>query len=253
VPDVAHLALFLGLGAVVGALGGLFGIGGGVIAIPILGVVFGLDQQHAQGTALVMVSPTVLIGLWNYAQHHGFDRRVAGALAAGAVSFTYLGAYIAVHVPSRPLRIGFGVFLALLAAWMAYRSLRPGRADKPKRAPLPWGWSGVLGAAGGCISGLFSVGGAAFAVPFLSALFGFGQATAQGLGLALVAPGTVVGIVTYALAGDVEWGIGIPMAIGASVCVRYGVALAHRLPDRSLRLLFCGMLAVSSTALLLKR
>ncbi|HCP55495.1 MAG TPA: hypothetical protein DIU04_12205, partial [Pseudomonas sp.] len=43
------------LGAALGSLGGLFGIGGGLIAIPAMGVLFGLDQQMAQGTALVMV------------------------------------------------------------------------------------------------------------------------------------------------------------------------------------------------------
>ena len=69
----AQLVVFLVLGGVIGGLGGLFGIGGGLIAIPVLGVVFGLNQQHAQGTALVMVSPTVLVGLWHYARRPGFD------------------------------------------------------------------------------------------------------------------------------------------------------------------------------------
>ena len=47
--------MYLVLGAALGTVGGLFGIGGGLIAIPVLGVLFGLDQQIAQGTALVMV------------------------------------------------------------------------------------------------------------------------------------------------------------------------------------------------------
>lgn len=250
--QLAHLVLFLLLGGVVGALGGLFGIGGGLIAIPLLGLVFGLDQQHAQGTAIVMVMPTVFVGLWNYAKHAGFDRRVALALAAGAVLFTYVGADIAVHVPSRELRFGFGGFTTILAIWFAFRSLRLSGSHK-ERPPLPWQWAAAVGAGGGCISGLFSVGGAVFAVPFLSTFFGFAQATAQGLALALVAPGTLVSLVTYALAHDIAWSMGIPMAIGGSTCVRYGVELAHRLPDRTLRLLFCLMLAVTSVALLLKR
>ena len=49
--------MYLALGAALGTVGGLFGIGGGLIAIPVLGVLFGLDQQIAQGTALVMVVP----------------------------------------------------------------------------------------------------------------------------------------------------------------------------------------------------
>ena len=59
--DIASWLLNLLLGAALGTLGGLFGIGGGLIAIPALGVLFGLDQQLAQGTALVMVVPCGVI------------------------------------------------------------------------------------------------------------------------------------------------------------------------------------------------
>ncbi len=247
-PDLAHLALYLGLGAVLGASGGLFGIGGGLIAIPVLTFFFGLDQQHAQGTALVMVAPNVLVGLWGYAERGDVDRRVALLLGGSAVAFTLLGALYATRVAGPGLRYGFGAFVAALAVYFTFRVLRA-PAVAP-RARLAWGWTAVVGGLGGILSGLFSVGGAVFAVPVLSLFFGYSQTAAQGLSLALVAPGTLVGIVTYALAADVDWGIGIPLALGGTVCVRYGVALAHRLPERTLRLLFCGLLAVTAAALL---
>ena len=98
--DFSHIFIGLVLGAVFGAVGGLFGIGGGLVAIPILGVFFGLDEQHAQGTAMVMVAPNVLVGLVNYARRGGMDRRVALALAASAIPLTFLGAQIATHVAS---------------------------------------------------------------------------------------------------------------------------------------------------------
>ena len=63
---LANLLLGLGLGAA----GGLLGIGGGLIAIPILGALYGMDQHLAQGTALVMIAPNVLIGFWRYHQRH---------------------------------------------------------------------------------------------------------------------------------------------------------------------------------------
>lgn len=249
-PDVPHLLLFLVLGGVLGALGGLFGLGGGIIAIPVLGLAFGLDEQHAQGTALVMVAPNVLIGLWGYARRGSVDRRVAMLLGACAVPFTYLGALYATRIAGPGLRYGFGAYAAVLAVWFTYRTLTA-RGDEPPAAPrLAWGWTGLVGALGGVLSGLFSVGGAIFAVPFLALVFAFTQTEAQGLSLALVAPGTIVGIVTYALAGDVDWGIGIPLAVGGALCVRYGVAIAHRLPERRLRLLFCAFLAAAAIGLL---
>jgi uncharacterized membrane protein YfcA len=252
VPDFAHVVLFLALGAVLGALSGLFGIGGGIIAIPVLTLFFGLDQQHAQGTALAMVAPNVMIGLWNYWKRGDLDGRVALLLAACAVPFTFAGALYATRVAGPGLRYGFAAFIAVLAVYFASRALRDPASGATPRAKLAWGWTAIVGTFGGILSGLFSVGGAVFAVPFLTLFFGFSQTAAQGLSLALVAPGTIVGIVAYALAADVDWGIGIPLAIGGTFTVRYGVVLAHRLPEKTLRLLFCGMLAVTAVALYLK-
>jgi uncharacterized protein len=254
VPDLAHLILFLVLGALVGALGGLFGIGGGLIAIPMLVLFFGLDEQHAQGTALVMVAPNVMIGLWNYARRGSVDRRVAVLLAACAVPFTYVGALYATHAGPL-LRYAFGAFIGVLAIYFALRALRmtTTAANEKPAARFAWGWTAVIGVFGGILSGLFSVGGAAFSVPLLALFFGYSQTAAQGLSLALVAPGTIVGIVAYALAGDVDWPIGIPLALGGALSVRYGVALAYRLPERTLRLFFCAMLIAASLGLLLKR
>jgi uncharacterized membrane protein YfcA len=252
-PDPAHLLLFVALGGVLGALGGLFGIGGGVIAIPVLVLLFHLDQQHAQGTSLVLVMPTVMLGLRGYARRGGLDRRVAILLGLCAVSFTLVGALYATRIAGPELRYAFAAFTTALAIVFAYRSLRPGNVAEPAahRRP-PWGWTAVVGIGGGILSGLFSVGGASFAVPALSLVFGYTQTEAQGLALALVAPGTIVGIITYALAGDVDWGIGIPLAIGGSLCVRFGVALAYRLPEQALRLLFSGLLLAASIGLFLR-
>ena len=254
-PPLPELGFFLVLGAVLGALGGLFGIGGGLIAIPILAIFFRLDQQHAQGTALVMVVPNVMVGLWDYARRGSVDRRVAILLGLCAVSFTLLGALYATRIAGPGLRYGFGAFTAALAVYFAARALRAanGRADGAPRARAAWGWTALVGLFGGILSGLFSVGGAVFAVPVLSLFFGYAQQEAQGLSLALVAPGTIVGIVTYALAGDVDWWIGVPLALGGTLTVRYGVALAHRLPQRTLQLLFCTLLAAASIGLFLTR
>lgn len=253
-PDALHLIVFLVLGGVLGALGGLFGIGGGLLAIPVLALFFHLDQQHAQGTSLVMVVPNVMIGLWDYARRGSIDRRVAVLLGVCAVSFTFVGALYATRVAGPGLRYEFGAFTAVLTVYFALRALRDatGRAkDDGAKRRIAWGWTAIVGMLGGILSGLFSVGGAVFAVPVLSLVFGYTQTEAQGLSLALVAPGTLVGIVTYALAGDVDWWIGVPLAVGGTVCVRYGVALAHRLPQRTLRLAFCALLAAATAGLFL--
>lgn len=246
--ELASLAGLLALGAFLGALGGLLGIGGGLFAIPALALLFGFDQQHAQGTALVMVVPNVAVGLWNYARRGSMDRRLAWALALPALPCTVAGARFATHVPSAPLRLGFGVFTLAIAAVTVVRAFSTGVPASPKR-PAPWQVATVVGAFGGALSGLFGVGGAIFAVPLMSILFGMSQAAAQGFGLALVAPGTLAGIATYALAGDVDWPRGLALAAGSVAAVPCGVRLAYRLPERALRLAFAGLMVLSAVAL----
>lgn len=246
--DIGHTLLFIAVGAVIGAVGGVFGIGGALIAIPLLSLGFGLDQQHAQGTSLVMGAPNCLIGMWRYAQHPAFDRRATIIMALSALPLTYVGAYIAVHVAGRSLRPMFSAFIILLAVWSIVRAVRRGPIEPTSIARKPERIA-VLGGAVGGLSGLFSSGGAAVAVPFLSLLFGYSQATSQGMALGLVTPGSIISLVTYALAGAVDWQIGIPLAIGGTLFITQGVALAHRLPERTLRLFFSGLLIVSALAL----
>src|SRR5262245_56686702 len=102
----AEIALDVVLGAGIGVLSGIVGIGGGLFIIPLLGIFFGMTQQRAQGTALVMVVPNVMLGLWRYARYRGFDIRGAQLLALLAPLSTYFGARLAMLAPSRVLRVG---------------------------------------------------------------------------------------------------------------------------------------------------
>ncbi|MBU2010907.1 MAG: sulfite exporter TauE/SafE family protein, partial [Gammaproteobacteria bacterium] len=93
------------LGLALGTLGGLFGIGGGLIAIPVLGVLFGLDQQLAQGTALVMVVPNVLLAIRRYHQRNRIDWRHALALGSASFVFAIAGAAVAVSLDAGRMRM----------------------------------------------------------------------------------------------------------------------------------------------------
>ena len=86
------VVMYTALGVALGAMGGLFGIGGGLIAIPVLGLWFGLDQQMAQGTALVMSVPNELVALYRYNQRNRIDLRQALPLVVMSFCFAWLGA-----------------------------------------------------------------------------------------------------------------------------------------------------------------
>jgi len=245
-----HIASMLALGAACGLAGGLFGVGGGVIAIPIVGMLFALDQQMAQGTVLLMVVPNVGLGFWHYRQRFAIDLRLAAVIGLAALVVTYPVARVATGVDPHSLRLAFAAFLVALSAVIAYRTWR-GAVAAPARRPLVRSGAALVGAIGGVVSGFFGVGGAFIAPPLLTGLFAVRQAEAQGLALALVCPGTIAALSAYAEAGQVAWGIGLPLAIGGTATISAGVAVAARFPERRLRLAFCAFLFVSAVLLAL--
>lgn len=238
------------LGAAMGTLGGLFGIGGGLVAIPALGVLFGLDQQLAQGTALLMVLPNVLLALWRYNQHNKVHLRHALMLIVPSFLFAWLMSLWAVSLDPQSMRLGFVGFLLVLIVFnliqMNRRSLRVGSGLKHER----WLW--LLGIGSGITGGLFGVGGGVVATPILTSLFGASQVVAQGLALALAAPSTGITLLTYAWHQHVDWHMGIPLAIGGLASISWGVKLAHSMPERLLRKLFCVFLMCCAVILALK-
>lgn len=235
--DLVTFVLNIVLGALLGTMGGLFGIGGGLIAIPALGVLFGLDQQMAQGTALVMVVPNVLLALWRYHQRNRIDPRYATLLAATSFGFAWLASLFAVRVDAESMRLAFVGFLLALAAYNFARMFMA-KAQASAELRQPWPWLGVLGGVAGAAGGLFGVGGAVIATPVLTSVFGTSQVMAQGLSLALAAPSTAVTLATYGLHDHVNWAMGLPLALGGLLSISWGVRLAHALPERVLRSLF---------------
>lgn len=243
--------MYIVLGAALGTVGGLFGIGGGLIAIPALGVLFGLDQQLAQGTALVMVVPNVMLALWRYHQRNRIELRHALPLATAGFVFAWLGSLWAVGVDAKAMRIGFVVFLLALAAWNVIRMFM---RTTPTSSELrhAWPWLGVLGSFSGVMGGLFGVGGAVVATPVLTSVFGTTQVVAQGLSLALALPSTAVTLATYGVHQHVQWSMGIPLAVGGLLSISWGVKLAHAMPEKMLRSLFCGFLVVCALMLMFR-
>ena len=239
------------LGAGLGTLGGLFGIGGGLIAIPVLGVLFGLDQQLAQGTALVMVVPNVALALWRYNQRNRLQWRHALVLAGSGLLAASLGALLAVGLDARLMRLAFAGFLLILLMHQLWRLLERQPEKIPREAPGKGALTG-LGLFSGAMGGLFGVGGAVIVTPVLTSVFGVSQVIAQGLSLALALPSTAVTLATYAWHQQVDWPMAIPLALGGLFSISWGVRLAHALPERLLRALFCSFLLLCALLLVLE-
>jgi uncharacterized membrane protein YfcA len=121
---------FILLGIFAGITSGTLGIGGGVVVVPALVLLpfFALEQKSAQGTALALMVPMVLLGAFRYWKNPLIDVSLAivALLALGALPGVLVGTELAARLPSHHLRKIFAVFLAIVAAKMFTASPKQG-------------------------------------------------------------------------------------------------------------------------------
>ncbi len=252
------------LGAFAGTLAGLFGIGGGLIIVPVL--VFMLELQGvpvsvlthiAVGTSLATI---VITSLSSIRQHHkklAVNWEIFPAMALGMVAGAVLGALTADGLSGPLLQQMIGVFALLMAAQMAF-----GRPPRPSRV-LP-GRPGLLGAGTfiGWASAIFGIGGGSLTVPFLvrcNVVMQQAVGTSAALGLPIAISGTIAHAMTgWNRAGLPEWSLGyvyLPAFVGivsSSVFfARLGAKLAHRLDPLVLKRTFAGLLMLVGLRFLL--
>ena len=109
------------LGAVIGVISGLIGIGGGAFLIPALVYFYGMSQIKAQGTSLAtLLLPIGALAFWTYYKAGHVDVRLALLIAAGFVVGGWAGGIWAQHLSPLMLRRGFAALLVLLAIKLVF-------------------------------------------------------------------------------------------------------------------------------------
>ena len=131
--DTVGLVAF---GAAVGVLSGMLGIGGRIVLVPGLMILFGFTQPEAQGTSLAVLSvPVVLFAALVYYQNGYVRLPAVGAVVVGFAVGAYFGARLVPHVPVEVLRVGFGALLVYVGLTFAL-DLRPVRMATAMPAAL---------------------------------------------------------------------------------------------------------------------
>ena len=120
------VALGLSLGLVAGVLSGLFGVGGGILFVPVL-VALGLGQVEASATSLLAIVPTAGVGIWRQARYGNLRVRPSLVLGIASLAGVEVGVRIATALPESTLRKLFGVFLLGVAVQLSVRAARSGR------------------------------------------------------------------------------------------------------------------------------
>ena len=106
----------LAVGLTAGMLSSMVGIGGGVVIVPCLVIIFAMGQKMAQGTSLAMLLPPIgVLAVINYYKAGYIDFKVSGILCIAFIAGSYFGSKIALNLQESTLKRIFGVFLMILA------------------------------------------------------------------------------------------------------------------------------------------
>jgi uncharacterized membrane protein YfcA len=222
----------LAAGLAGGLLSGMFGIGGGVVLVPLLGLLLGLQQQEAQGVTLaVLLLPVGLPAVLAYRKRVAIRWWLVAALVTGFVASVGLGAQVASAMSDRPLRVLFAVLVVAAAAqmWRGQGARPP--ANRPGDAASPSNLNGIwIGAIGGFLAGLFGIGGGIVMVPLLVLVLRLEQHEAQAATLATMLPPVgLPGVLAYAHArGTLPWFLMGMVAVGFAAGALAGARIAVR-------------------------
>jgi len=240
----------LSVGLAGGLFSGLFGVGGGLLMVPLLMWWARMDQRRASATSLVAIVPTGIIGAIGYAIGGEIDVLAGLFIGAGAIVGAPLGTWLLRRLPIVWLR---WLLIAGMLAAAAYLSfVEPDRGAELTITLVSGAGLVVLGLAMGILAGLFGIGGGIIAVPVLIALFGMGDLLAKGTSLLAIIPAAVVGSVTNLRAGIVRVRDGLIVGLAAVASSLVGVALAFVIPPAISGALFGALLIAAAVQLIVR-
>ena len=239
-------------GIAAGTFGSLLGLGGGVLIVPLLTLVFNLPLREAVGVSLACVVATSAAASGTFLERRVADLRLAMLLelftAAGAVA----GGLIAFALDEQLLAGLFALLLLYTAATMVRRAVAPAQQSEiavegatpaaPRNIPL--GAAGGL--FGGIISGLLGIGGGVVIVPLMHLGMGLPLRVATATSTLIIAVTAAASGIVYLLRGGIDPYVLGPTAVGVFIGAFIGSRSAARIPLRLLRLLFIAVLAYTA-------
>jgi uncharacterized protein len=247
-----------------GFAAGLFGIGGGLITVPILFYIFGsagIEPTYlmhlAVGTSFGIIIPTSIVSVFTHHQHKAVDFSVVKGYGFFVATGVILGTILAASLETKPLILFFTVVVYILAFYLLFLK------EKEENLEIKMGLlaKGICGVISGFISAPMGIGGAVMNVPILK-FFGFpinkaiGSAAAIGFIIALF------GCVGFLLSGS-YLNVNLPLSIGflnipafliffpiTTFMARHGAKASHRINKKKMTKYFGLFLIVIGTKFL---
>ena len=240
---IGTIILALLSGATVGALLGLFGGGGSVLATPLLLYVVGIRDPHvAIGTSAAAVAVNAAINLLGHGRGGRVKWPCATVFAGAGLLGSFLGSSLAKAVDGQRLLLFFAAAMAAIALSMLRRPKSEGNPDVHITLPLMLKLA-PLGVLTGLAAGFFGIGGGFLIVPGLMAATGMTLANAAASSLLSVSVFGAATSLNYALSGQVDWPIAALFIVGGLGGGAIGVRGAGLLAGRVVlaRRMFAGL------------
>jgi uncharacterized membrane protein YfcA len=216
------------IGLVAGFFSALFGVGGGLVIVPLLLILAHWQERPAMATSLAAIGVTALTGTILYALHGKVDLSYAALVGLPAA----LGAVAGTALQQRIHRRGLSLLFSLLLVGVAIQLL-----FSPPRLSEAFALAVALGFAAGILAGLFGVGGGILFVPTLLAL-GLSQVHAEATSLLAILPTAAAGTWRQSRYGNVRWRSAGVLGLASIAGAEGGVLVATSLPEHVLRRLF---------------
>lgn len=263
--DFQVIGLFLLLGALVGFISGLLGLGGGGFLVPVFVSIFSLNGMEnntimhvALGTSMMSIVITSFISFKEHHKRGGVLWDIFRKMAIGAILGTFLATFISSEMSSSFLAIFFSVFMCFVTIRMLL-NIKPKTEYTPYKTKTLFGGGVIIGV----ISAMMSVGGGAFTVPFLTSR-GIEIKKAIGTSAALGFPIALFGSIGFMINGWqstclLNYQVGniyLPAVLFVSITtiltVPLGVKISHTISTVMLKKIFAILLITLSVKMVIK-
>jgi uncharacterized membrane protein YfcA len=137
--DVTSALVLVGVGLAAGILAGLLGVGGGIIVVPAMILLLGIDPTVAKGTSAAMIIPTALMGTWRNRRSANADLHVAWVIGLAGIVTAALGAILADRLDDDLSNFLFAILLLLVAIRLTWPLIRrrPAEDATPSEGAAP--------------------------------------------------------------------------------------------------------------------
>lgn len=230
------IILHLAVGLLAGLLSGMFGVGGGIVIVPLLVLLLAYPQRLASGTSLAAIIPTSIVGVISYALSGDVQWIAALILAAGAVVGAQIGTWLLPRLPVRALQLGFAVFMLVVVVMLFL--VIPSRGE-----PFVITWISGLGLVGlglltGVLSGVLGVGGGVVVVPALMLLFGTSDLIARGTSLLMMVPTAISGTIGNGRRSNVDYRGAVLIGVAACTTTALGAWITKSIDPLTANIVF---------------